>query len=60
MAVTLQWVTLYNFNIAYISDNCWRENKNRFLFSFLASLMQLNIFVESTCSFLIKGHTGWC
>ena len=39
-------------------DNCWRENKNKFLFSFLASLMQLNIFVEVTCSFLIKGHTG--
>ena len=34
-------------------DNCWRENKNRFLFSFLEALLHLNIFVEVTCNFLL-------
>ena len=24
-------------------DNCWRENKNRFLFSFLSALVQLKV-----------------
>ena len=39
-------------------DNCWKENKNRYLFSFLASLLQLNIFEEITCDYLMVGHTG--
>jgi hypothetical protein len=39
-------------------DNCWKENKNRFLFSFLASLLQLSIFEEITCDYLMVGHTG--
>ena len=42
----------------YFLDNCWKENKNRFLLSFLSSLVQLNIFKEATVSFLIVGHTG--
>ena len=39
-------------------DNCWKENKNRFLFSFLASLLQLNVFEEISCDYLMVGHTG--
>ena len=39
-------------------DNCWKENKNRYLFSFLASLLELNIFEEITCNYLLVGHTG--
>lgn len=39
-------------------DNCWKENKNRFLFSYLASLVELNIFEEVTCDYLLVGHTG--
>ena len=39
-------------------DNCFRENKNRFLFSFLARLVELNVFLEVSINFLIKGHTG--
>ena len=34
-------------------DNCWRENKNKFLFSFLSALVELNIFVEVTCDYLL-------
>ena len=29
-------------------DNCWRENKNRFVLSFLAALVELKIFTEIT------------
>ena len=39
-------------------DNCWKENKNKFLFSFLASLVQLNVFEEITCNYMLVGHTG--
>ena len=39
-------------------DNCWRENKNRFLFSFLSGLVELDVFEEITCNFLLVGHTG--
>ena len=39
-------------------DNCWRENKNRFLFSFLSALVQLKVFEEISVNFLIVGHTG--
>ena len=39
-------------------DNCWKENKNRFLFSFLASLLELNIFQEISIDYLLVGHTG--
>ena len=40
------------------ADNCWRENKNRFVFSFLAKLVKAGIFEEATMDFLIVGHTG--
>ena len=39
-------------------DNCWRENKNKFLFSFLAALVELDIFKEIKVEFLMPGHTG--
>ena len=39
-------------------DNCWRENKNRYVLAFLASLVELKVFVEAGIDFLIKGHTG--
>ena len=39
-------------------DNCWRENKNRFVLSFLASLVQLDILSEINLTFLLVGHTG--
>ena len=40
------------------ADNCWRENKNRFVFAFLATLVKLQVFLEATLDFLIVGHTG--
>ena len=40
------------------ADNCWRENKNVLVFSFLAALVQLHIFQEVTMEFLLVGHTG--
>ena len=39
-------------------DNCGRENKNKYLFSFLYSLVHLDIFKEVIISFLLVGHTG--
>lgn len=39
-------------------DNCARENKNRFVFSWLAALVGSDIFNEVTVDFLVKGHTG--
>ena len=48
--------------LSYLSissiDNCFRENKNRYLFSWLANLVELNVFLEVSINFLIKGHTG--
>ena len=38
-------------------DNCWRENKNRFVLSFLAALVQQNILAEVNVTFLLVGHT---
>ncbi|XP_052218113.1 uncharacterized protein LOC127835717 [Dreissena polymorpha] len=44
--------------ILYIqADNCWRENKNRYVFSFLQLLVSERIFNEVHMSFLIVGHT---
>ena len=40
------------------TDNCGRENKNRYVFSFLSALVELGIFHEVTMDFLIVGHTG--
>ena len=38
-------------------DNCYRENKNRFVLSFLAALVQQNILSEVNVTFLLVGHT---
>ena len=39
-------------------DNCFRENKNQYVFAYLASLVDLNVFNSVTVDFLVKGHTG--
>ena len=39
-------------------DNCFRENKNRFVLSFLAALVELDILAEVNVTFLLVGHTG--
>ncbi|XP_078670993.1 uncharacterized protein LOC144911079 isoform X1 [Branchiostoma floridae x Branchiostoma belcheri] len=39
------------------ADNCFRENKNRFMLAFLDLLVHRNIFVEVQLSFLYVGHT---
>ena len=41
------------------SDNCWRENKNQFVLSFLYSLVDIGIFEEISFVFLHVGHTGF-
>ena len=37
-------------------DNCWRENKNQIVFSFLALLVQLNVFRKIKVSFHLVGE----
>ena len=36
----------------------YRENKNRYLMSYLSSLVRLQIFEEITVDYLLVGHTG--
>lgn len=38
-------------------DNCIRENKNRYVFSFAAMLVELGIVREVIIGFLLVGHT---
>jgi hypothetical protein len=38
-------------------DNCWRENKNKFVIGFAAWLVFAKVFKKVKISFLIKGHT---
>eukprot|EP00795_Rhopilema_esculentum_P008448 gene8448-14434_t len=38
-------------------DNCWRENKNRYIFAFLAWLVQKDVVRKVKLSFLMVGHT---
>ena len=38
-------------------DNCSRENKNKFFFGYLETLVSLRVFEEVRVSFLPKGHT---
>ena len=38
-------------------DNCVKENKNRFLFAYIESLIRWNLFDEILVSFLPVGHT---
>ena len=45
-------------NVLYIQmDNCTRENKNRYMFSYLESLVCYGVFTEVYASFLPIGHT---
>jgi hypothetical protein len=39
------------------ADNCWRENKNKFLMGFLHCLVEDRVFKKIKLSFLPKGHT---
>lgn len=41
-------------------DNCWRENKNSYLFAFLAWLVERKVFRRIYVSFLPVGHTHFC
>jgi hypothetical protein len=38
-------------------DNCWRENKNQHVITFLAILVKLNIFRKIKLNFDLVGHT---
>lgn len=38
-------------------DNCWRENKNRFLFAFIGLMVEKMMFDQAYICFLMKGHT---
>ena len=38
-------------------DNCWRENKNHYVFGFLAYLVALGYFEQIQVTFLPVGHT---
>jgi len=38
-------------------DNCWRENKNHFVFGFLSWLVICQLVFEVKVSFLMVGHT---
>ena len=37
-------------------DNCWRENKNMFFFSFLSALVELGVFIDITVDFMLVGQ----
>ena len=38
-------------------DNCWRENKNQHVFTFLSLLVKLGIFTKIKLNFDLVGHT---
>ncbi|XP_064640304.1 uncharacterized protein LOC135495512 isoform X3 [Lineus longissimus] len=38
-------------------DNCWRENKNRYILSFLFFLVHIDVFEDVSLNFLPVGHT---
>lgn len=38
-------------------DNAANQNKNKYVFAYLASLVELDIVQEVTCAFLLVGHT---
>ena len=40
------------------TDNCGRENKNRYVFTFLSALVELGVFRSISMDFLLVGHTG--
>lgn len=37
-------------------DNCWRENKNWIMFSYLSWLVEIGVFAKITVGFLIVGY----
>jgi len=37
-------------------DNCWRENKNWIMFSYLSWLVELGVFRKVQIGFLIVGY----
>ncbi|XP_061193023.1 uncharacterized protein LOC133201246 [Saccostrea echinata] len=39
------------------ADNCWRENKNKFVLAFCEYLVHIKVFREVHLSFLMVGHT---
>ncbi|VDI06880.1 Hypothetical predicted protein [Mytilus galloprovincialis] len=44
--------------VLYIqADNCWRENKNKYVLSFCELLVHMKVFQEVHLSFLYVGHT---
>ena len=47
-----------NFEKRFIKNPGGRENKNRYVFSFLSALVQLGVFSSITMDFLLVGHTG--
>ena len=38
-------------------DNCWRENKNKYMMSYLCHLVNQNIFKHVFINFFVVGHT---
>ena len=39
------------------ADNCWRENKNRWVLAFCSWMVMIGLFRKVTLSFLLQGHT---
>ena len=52
------FAALFDVRIQNFTNRFRRENKNRYLFSFLSVLLELRIFEEITFDYLIVGHTG--
>ena len=44
-------------NLYLQMDNCWRENKNQYMMTFLALLIKLKVFVKIKLNFDLVGHT---
>ena len=38
-------------------DNCWRENKNKYVFGYCSYLVQQGVFKNIVISFFMVGHT---
>ena len=38
-------------------DNCWRENKNKYVLSYLSNLVQNDVFKHVYINFMAVGHT---
>lgn len=39
------------------ADNCIKDNKNKFVFAYLANLVEEGVFKKIKYNFLLKGHT---